>query len=156
MRAAVVAVTLAGCAMNPLAPERPRVGVTIGGERFSLVVAETPQEISRGLMGVTELPADGGMLFRLDEWRDGDGFWMSGCVIPLDLAFVDAQGTVLAAFTMPVEPMRPGEGLTDYWDRLPRYRSPGRPAYAIEVRAGTWKRLGVEAGDVIKIGNRDG
>ena len=154
--AAVAAVTLAGCAMNPLAPERPRVGATIGGERFSLVVAETPQEISRGLMGVTELPADGGMLFRLDEWREGDGFWMSGCVIPLDLAFVDAQGTVLATFTMPVEPMRPGEELTEYWDRLPRYRSPSKPAYAIEVRAGTWKRLGVEVGDVIKIGNRDG
>jgi uncharacterized membrane protein (UPF0127 family) len=137
--------------MNPLASERPRVTVMIADERFSLVVAESPQEIARGLMGVTELPADGGMLFRLDEWRDGDGFWMSGCVMPLDLAFLDSRGTVLARFTMPVEPMLAGEGLSEYWERLPRYRSPGKPAYAIEVRAGTWERLGVEAGDAILV-----
>jgi uncharacterized membrane protein (UPF0127 family) len=74
---------LARCTMNPLAPDRPRIIATIGGERFLLVVADSPPEISRGLMGVTELPADGGMLFRLDDCRDGTGFWMAGCATPL-------------------------------------------------------------------------
>jgi uncharacterized membrane protein (UPF0127 family) len=72
---------------------------------------------------------------------------MANCRIPLDLAYLDRDGTVLAVFTMPVDPMRPGEALGEYWERLPRYRCEGDARYAVEVNAGTFARLGVGVGE---------
>jgi hypothetical protein len=62
----LLAGSISGCTMNPLAPDRPRMAATIGGERFSLVVARTDAEVARGLMGVASMPADQGMWFELD------------------------------------------------------------------------------------------
>jgi len=139
--------------MNPLAPDRPRLTATIGGERFSLIVARTETEIARGLMGVESMPADEGMWFELDPNDGPPAFWMANCRIPLDLAYLDRDGTVLATFTMPVEPMRPGEGLSAYWERLPRYGCEGEARYAVELNAGTLARLGVGVGGRVEFAN---
>ncbi len=53
----------------------------------------------RGLMGVTSLSEFDGMVFVWDSPHEG-GFWMKDTIIPLDIAFVGADGLVTAVMTM--------------------------------------------------------
>lgn len=66
-----------------------------------LEVAKTAEERARGLMGRKELSPICGMLF---EGLTGNGyFWMKDCLIPLDILFLDASGTVVRTYTMPID-----------------------------------------------------
>ena len=71
-------------------------GVTIDIKGTPLVVeiADDPGERAKGLMYRDDLPADHGMLFAYpkDEPRH---FWMKNTRIPLSIAFLSADGTVL-------------------------------------------------------------
>lgn len=74
-------------------------------------------------------------------------FWMRGCVMDLDIAFIDATGFVTAVHTMPKEPLQaPEESEAAYLGRLIRYPSAGRAKYALEVAPGTLAPLGVRRG----------
>jgi hypothetical protein len=65
-----------------------------GAARFSVEIADDPQERARGLMHRESMPAGHGMLFLWDE-ADQRGFWMKNTPLPLDLIFLDPQGRVL-------------------------------------------------------------
>jgi uncharacterized membrane protein (UPF0127 family) len=122
----------------------PRGRVLLGGDGavdalldVEVVVAATPEAQSRGLMGVTEVPAGVGMLFVFPGSPSSGrpGFWMLDTLVPLDIAFA-ADGVVVGVATM--EPCRaqpcpithPG---VDY-------------DVALEVAAGALGAAGVEAG----------
>lgn len=62
-------------------------------------VADRPELRQRGLMGVENLPREGGMLFRFPEDSSG-GFWMRDTLIPLSIAFLAADGSVVAVLDM--------------------------------------------------------
>lgn len=62
-------------------------------------VADSPDLRQQGLMGVEDLPQEAGMLFLFPEDRTS-GFWMRDTLIPLSIAFLDADGTVLAMLDM--------------------------------------------------------
>ncbi|MEX0658088.1 MAG: DUF192 domain-containing protein [Egibacteraceae bacterium] len=62
-------------------------------------VADTPDLRQQGLMGVEELPQEAGMLFMFPDDRTG-GFWMRDTLIPLSIAFLAEDGTVLAILDM--------------------------------------------------------
>jgi uncharacterized protein len=70
--------------------------------RFTVEVARTPEEQARGLMFRESLPPDGGMIFPFDPPRPAS-FWMKNTVIPLDMIFIRADGTIarIAADTTP-------------------------------------------------------
>jgi uncharacterized protein len=101
-------------------------------------VAAAPEDRARGLMEVTDLPDGAGMLFLFDEDRTG-GFWMWNTVIPLDIAFVDADGVVHTTATMtPCEAERSTQCPTT---------APTEPyRAALEVPDGWFERSGVRAG----------
>lgn len=121
--------------------------VQLGGRPFQLELAMSNDSRTRGLGGRSELPADGGMLFIFPE-AARRGFWMYDCLMNIDIAFIDPLGHVTAIHTMPFEPPRgENESIVEYEARLPRYRS-GFPAqYAIELRPGMFKELGISKGD---------
>lgn len=146
-----------GCgwiALPAASPSQPPVAqAQIKGSSFSLKVADNDQARRDGLAGVAEIPADGGMIFVYPEDEER-GFWMVGCVTDMDIVFINSQGRVVSFCTMLKEPLREaGESEQQYQKRLQVYHSRGLTQYAIEVKAGTWSRLGLSVGDQLEIRN---
>ena len=118
-----------GVVTFPDAPSTPKVDV-------ELAVSE--KEITRGLMYRRSMPEEHGMLFRLDERREHT-FWMHNTCMPLDMLFIDDDGTVVGI----VESATP---LTD------SSRTVGCPSvFVLEVNAGWCRRHGVKPGQKLGI-----
>ena len=101
------------------------VEVTLAGEAWSVAVADTPALRSQGLMGVTGLGGLDGMLF---AWPEDvtSGFWMKDTLIPLDIAFFAADGSLVDLLSM--VPCEEDPCLT--------YRSSGVYRFALEAPQG--------------------
>ena len=102
--------------------------------RFMVEVARTPEEQARGLMFRESLADDRGMIFPFDPPQNAS-FWMRNTLIPLDMIFIRADGTIarIAANTVPhsLDPVPAGE-----------------PVVAVlEIRGGRAAELGIRAGD---------
>ena len=105
--------------------EQRQIGIS--GETWTVVVAATPAERAQGLMGVTDLGDRDGMLFVFEGDTDS-GFWMKHTLIPLDIAFFAADGSLVDLLTMaPCEQ-----------DPCPVYLPGGSYRYAIETVQGRW------------------
>jgi uncharacterized protein len=104
--------------------------------RFQVEVADTPETRSRGLMFRTHLAPDAGMVFLFDAPTSG-AFWMKDTLIPLQIAFWDADGRIVAILDM-----RPCET-----DECPLYSPGATYVAALEVNAGRLDALGVQVGD---------
>ena len=122
------------------------VQVSIKGQLFELWIAEQFEEQRRGLMFATSeqmapLP-DGtkrGMIFVFDH-AQVLSFWMKNTIIPLDIAYLDSAGKVLAIHTMPALD-----------DRTGLYSSGSPARFAIEVNENVWAEIGLEVGDTIAL-----
>ncbi|MEK6882410.1 MAG: DUF192 domain-containing protein, partial [Nanoarchaeota archaeon] len=68
--------------------------VYIGGEKISIELADTPEEMNRGLMGRETLCDSCGMLFIFQE-EDYFSFWMKNTLIPLDMVFINSNMTII-------------------------------------------------------------
>lgn len=123
----VVALVLAGCGSDePSGLEGFEAStITVDGRELTVAVAESPDQRSQGLMGVTELGGLDGMLFVFQTDSDG-GFWMKNTLIPLDIVFFTSDGGFVDALTM--EPCAE--------DPCPTYRPGGTYRYALEAAAG--------------------
>lgn len=69
------------------------VQTATGAHRFRIEIADTDATRTRGLMFRTALADDAGMLFDFHEEREVS-FWMQNTLIPLDMIFIAADGTV--------------------------------------------------------------
>ena len=74
-----------------------QITVEIGDKQYNCKVAKTPEEKSKGLQGITELPKDEGMLFIFDSPQTV-GFWMKDTQIPLDIIFINEDGEVISVY----------------------------------------------------------
>lgn len=67
-----------------------------GVTRFFVEMAESPAQRERGLMFRKELAPDRGMLFNFYQTQPELAFWMKNTLIPLDIIYIQADGTVLS------------------------------------------------------------
>src|SRR5271169_3948030 len=96
----VGAATACSCGAKP---KPPPATVTLGGRTWKVELAMTEQERYHGLSDRVKLAEDAGMLFIYPNAHPLN-FCMRDCFIPLDIAFMDANGTVVRTYTMPTEP----------------------------------------------------
>lgn len=131
-----LAVPITGCSQDVSEAERAQtIPVTIAAKgqahRFNVEVARTDAEQDQGLMFRTSLPADGGMLFPFEKPRIGS-FWMKNTLIPLDMIFIRADGSIdrIAENTIPesLEPVVSG----------------GEVSAVLELAGGTAARLNID------------
>ena len=115
--------------------------VSSRGERVpvQVEVADTNTEQQMGLMGRTVLPEDAGMLF-VFEGEQTLSFWMRDTLIPLSIAYIDAQGRIVD-----IQDMQPLD------DVLPHYVSAEPAQYALEVNQGFFEERGVAVGDTVEL-----
>ena len=76
----------------------PQVDVHIGPATLHTEIASTPRESEIGLMYRRSMPDNDGMLFVLPV--GSAQFWMKNTLIPLSVAFLDKNGTVLEIHDM--------------------------------------------------------
>ncbi|PZO72256.1 MAG: hypothetical protein DI629_20965 [Mesorhizobium amorphae] len=104
-------------------------------------IADSPDEIDRGLTGRAAPPPGAGMLFVMPD--EPVAFWMRGVPEPLDIMFADRRGVIrrVVASAPPLDDsLIPGADAGD--------PDPNRP-FALEMRAGEADRLDLRPGDVI-------
>lgn len=104
-----------------------------GVARFTVDVAATHRERSRGLMHVESLPSDRGMLFVYPSPRRVS-FWMKNTLIPLDMIFADRRGVVTKVHARAV----PGDTTA-----IPGGRG---VQYVLEINGGLAGSLGIAPG----------
>jgi uncharacterized protein len=112
----------------------PLTFVEIGDLELRVAIADTPASRSRGLMGVADFGGVEGMVFVYDA-PTGTGFYMKDVPVPLDIAFVGADGAVIEVQTMAL----------CTGDPCPLYHSPAPFMWAIETPAGALS--GIAPGD---------
>lgn len=115
--------------------------VVLGGERFTVELAETQEKQALGLMFRDQMPGDHGMLF-LFPGEAPRSFWMKNCRIPLDIFYFD-EDLALVSVSENTPPCRT--------PRCPSYPSSGPAKYVLELNAGKAAALGVQAGDVLEL-----
>jgi len=105
--------------------------------RFTVELARTAEEQAMGLMNRSELAPDRGMVFPFEPPREAS-FWMKNTLIPLDMIFVRADGTIanIEANTVPLS--------------LDPVFSAGAVAAVLEIAGGRAAELGIKPGDAVK------
>lgn len=108
--------------------------------RLRALLAVTADQKTMGLMERRHLPENTGMLFVYDSTQPPDAdFWMYRTRIPLDIAFLDAAGTVRAILAMTPCTTVLAQGCPTYSPNV-SYR------YAMEVNKGYFARHRVGIG----------
>ena len=102
--------------------------------RFTVEVATTPADQERGLMFRQHLAPDRGMIFPFPRPMVAT-FWMKDTLIPLDLVFIRADGTIanIAANARPMD--------------LSIISSEGPVSTVLEIAGGRAAELRIQAGD---------
>lgn len=111
--------------------------ISSGGaaHRFTVEVARTEEEQAYGLMNRNELASDRGMIFPFAQVRQAS-FWMKDTLIPLDIIFIRADGTIANienAVPLSLDPVM----------------SLGPVAAVLEIPGGRSAELGIKPGDKV-------
>jgi uncharacterized protein len=110
--------------------------VIIGDATIMVEIADTIKKRSAGLQNRDSLDHDKGMLFIYDD-EQYMNFWMKDTSIPLELAYINAQGRILEIITMIPD---------DHTIK----RSREKAQYVLEVNQGWFRAHGIGVGDCIK------
>jgi uncharacterized membrane protein (UPF0127 family) len=144
-----LALALAACCAVPAAAQAPkdcpwsylptRVELSAGMHLIQAEVAANGPDRAKGLMCRTAMAPNAGMLFVFRE-LEPHCMWMRNTLIPLSVAFIDEQGTVVS-----IHEMQP---LTEV------SHCAARPArYALEMNTGWFEKRGIRPG--AKLGGLD-
>jgi uncharacterized membrane protein (UPF0127 family) len=95
-----------------------------GATRLKVMFARTPDQLRQGLMYRTTIKPWDGMLFDMGIVQPGN-FWMRNTLIPLDIIFIKADGTVDSI----------GEGVPLSLKPPPSWASNRAPSFATKYSA---------------------
>lgn len=114
------------------------VTIKIGTQRFKAFVMDTALKRQEGMMFLQdkEVKSGEGMLFAFPD-SDDRSFWMQNTYIPLDIAYISKNKRIVSVHTM-----RPLDETG-----VP---SAGPAMYALEVKAGTFRKYGIKAGQKVE------
>jgi len=133
----LVAVAVAACfvaAAGSAEQQILEIASKSGVHVFSVELAVTDEERSRGLMFRRSVPESYGMLF--DFKRDQEvTMWMRNTYVSLDMIFIQSDGRI----------RRIAENTETESDKI--IPSGGQVRAVLEVAAGTARKLGIEPGD---------
>jgi uncharacterized membrane protein (UPF0127 family) len=108
-----------------------------GNAQFAVDVADTPDQRSRGLMFVDDMPTMTGMLF-VYEREQTVSFWMKNTLIPLDMVFADGAGVVQRVHENAI----PGD--------LTGIPGGANIQFVLEINGGMADRLGIGVGSEMR------
>lgn len=128
--AAVFGLLLSGAALAQTA--MPVVELTAGFHRIEAEVAATDQNRQTGLMQRKSMPAQRGMLFVFPQ-PNAYCMWMRNTLIPLSVAFLDAEGKIIN-----IEDMQP--------QTEDNHCAKKMASYALEMNLGWFAQRGLKAG----------
>ena len=118
---------------EPKIEKLPTMVIEINQQQLQVEVADEAHERSRGLMYRQNLAKGEGMLFVYPDTKMRS-FWMKNTLIPLSIAFIDADGRILN-----IEDMTP--------KNLVSVPSVAPAQYALEVPQGWFSANSIAAGD---------
>lgn len=110
-----------------------------GTHTFQVALATTEESRREGLMGITSMNIDQGMLFIFPE-SQYLSFWMKNTYIPLDIIFIDENLNIIQIH----------ENTTPL-DESIHYRSNQVAKYVLEVNANTSTHKNIKIGDKIQL-----
>ncbi|HXK52666.1 MAG TPA: DUF192 domain-containing protein [bacterium] len=116
--------------------------MVVNNIEMSVALAISKEEQTQGLMEISTLPDNAGMLFIFDQ-EGGWGFWMKNTLIPLDMIWINKSFEIVDIQTAP--PCPPEE------KDCPAYRPTVPAKYVLEVNGGWAKRNNVTVGNKVNI-----
>jgi hypothetical protein len=131
----------------PAAAARPPVQpgplwVEIGGQRYTVEIADDPWEQQKGLMHRRHLPEHHGMLFIYDR-EAPMSYWMKNTWIPLDILYFNSR-LELVAQQRQAQPCPTGTPCPSYPSGVPA-------RYVLEINGGQAEALGLKNGDRLTV-----
>lgn len=111
--------------------------IQIGNETLGVELAETPQQLAKGLRFRETLAEDAGMLFIFPK-PQRLSFWMKDASIPLSIAYIQPDGKIVQ-----IRAMQPH-------DETPVPSLSNAVTYALLVNQGWFERHGISAGAIIE------
>ncbi len=113
-------------------PRLPVAELTAGMHVIRAELAVTPAQQATGMMWRTEMQGNEGMLF-VNEDDQVRCFWMKNTLIPLTIAYLTADGTII--------------NLADMQPKSEQSHCSARPArFALEMRQGWFDKRGIKPG----------
>lgn len=103
---------------------------------YTVEVAIDDEARARGLMNRKTMPRDHGMLFIFPTVAE-NAFWMKNTLIPLDMIFINADGTIRS-----IHPMAEPESRKII-------KSGGPVKAGLEINGGEAKKKGLKPGDTV-------
>ncbi len=129
---------LTGAAGADCSPDQVELRTLFGAvQRFSVDLADDPDERARGLMFRDQMPMASGMLFIFPAPKHAT-FWMKNTPLSLDIIFADATGLVTFVQDR-AEPL--SEALIDGGEGV---------AFVLEINGGLARPMGIVPGAVLR------
>ena len=136
---AIAVLCLAALASAQEGPQKlAQVRLNAGIHNINAELASTPQQREIGLMFRTAMPANDGMLFAFEQPAQ-QCFWMRNTLIPLSIAFLGDDGSVVN-----IDDMKP--------QTLDGHCSTKPVRFVLEMNEGWFGKRGIKAGSRLRGG----
>lgn len=118
-------------------PKLPTLKLWLGAHEVATEIARTPTEHQVGMMWRTNMAEMEGMIFLFDE-PGRRSFWMRNTLVPLDIAYIAPDGTLLEVHAAQPRNETPLPSESD------------RVQFVLEMRQGWFQRNNVKPGMLIR------